>query len=339
MADRRRRAFWELSCNDILSILCAAAVPIALGIYTGITYRQEQDNTRKTQEIKVKQAIEQRQGVIFDMFLDNIYKLEKNGYLALNDSPWAFANAYYRAAHRQLDAERKADVLQFLKEKKLIGRCQCSTPCGLDRQEDIIRLNELSFDNVVFRSDTGTLYPYNLGCVTFDQVSMSFAMFAFANLNCVSFDHGRLDNVKFGRSSLRCAHFNGTDLRGVDFGDADLTGATFWNVDLSTVKLTEEQIRQANFTNTIMPNGRAIPNRRTTAMITTTITKIATTGEIICRLKDNQNFISDRVFVLTYWIVSRYSVQFDMSTASSVFEGCMCYDGKSGRESGLVTTW
>ena len=260
----RKRSFWDFSCNDILGILCAAAVPIALGVYTAITYQQEYETVRKTQELKMKQAIEARQATIFDLFLDNIFKLEKNGYLTENRGPtWAFANAYYRAAHRQLDHERKADVIQFLKEKELIGRRNVTTPCGSKIQLDIIRLNELDFDKVYFRSDTGTLNQLNLTWVSFDDVSMSSAMFPNSNLNGVSFDRGRLNNVSFGSSSLVCASFNGTDLRGVDFGNADLTNAIFWNVDLSTAILTDEQILQAYFWNVIMPNGTIIKQTTT----------------------------------------------------------------------------
>lgn len=258
MEQKRTRSFWDFSCNDILGILCAAAVPIALGIYTAFTYQQEQENARRTQELKVKQAIEARQAVIFDLFLDNIFKLEINGYLSEKHGPWwAFANAYYRAAHRQLDHARKADVLQFLKEKELIGRRNCTTGCGQKIKQDIIRLNELDFDKVHFRSDTGTLNQLNLGCVSFDETSMSNAMFPNANLNGVSFDYGRLSYVNFGSSSLVCASFNGTDLQGVDFGNANLTNAIFWNVDLSSAIITDEQIQQAYFWNVIMPNGRS----------------------------------------------------------------------------------
>lgn len=281
MDERRKRGFWELSCNDVLSILCAAAVPVALGIYTAVTYQQEQDHARKTQELQVKQAIEQRQGVIFDMFLNNIFKLERNGYLNESHEPWAFANAYYRAAHRQLDLERKADLVQFLKEDQLIGRRNLSAPCGFKMKKDIIRLNKLNFDNVHFRSDTGTLNPLDLDYVTFDQVSMSNVMFTSTNLSDVSFDHSRLDHVSFGSSSLVCASFDGTDLRGVDFGDADLTGAIFSNVDLSTVKLTDKQRRQASFWNVTMPNGEVLYRTKLTTKTTTT------TSEIFFHLENN----------------------------------------------------
>jgi uncharacterized protein YpmS len=97
---KKKRTFWKFSCNNIFSILCAAAIPIALGIYTGITYKQEQEQAIRTQELSVRQTIESRRDTLYNQFLSNVYNLDKDGYLKERYNPWAFANAYYRAAHR-----------------------------------------------------------------------------------------------------------------------------------------------------------------------------------------------------------------------------------------------
>jgi hypothetical protein len=244
-----KRTFWQLTFKDILTILCAAAVPIAIGIYTGTMYRQEQRQVEQARQFSVKQAIELRQDTIYDKFLDNMYDLDKDGYLNESENPWAFANAYYRAAHRQLDPVRKGDVLQFLKEKHLIGRNNCSEGCNPKNLSDIIRLDGLNFNDVYLESQTGTWNGLNLDCIVFGQVSMTNATFSFANLNGVSFYQGRLNNANFNGSSLFCAHFDGTDLQGVDFRNATLTNASFSNVDVSTTKFTEDQKNQAHFSN------------------------------------------------------------------------------------------
>jgi hypothetical protein len=251
----RRRTFWQLTLNDILVVLCAAAVPIAIGIYTVVIYQQEQDQLDQTREFNLKQTIDMRRDTIYDKFLHNIYNLDKNGYLNESEDPWAFANAYYRAVHRHLDPIRKAEVLQFLKEKKLIGKSDCITGCKSKKMVDIIRLNELSFDNVHVTSQTGYLNRLNLDCVVFDDVSMTNATFLYTNLNGVSFDHTRLENANFYDVSLVCASFNGTDLSGTDFGNSDLTDAQFWHANLSTARLTEGQLKQAKFFYTTMPDG------------------------------------------------------------------------------------
>lgn len=241
---KTKGSFFELNCNDILTILCAAAVPIALGIYTAITYQQEQDQQQKMQELSLNQATEARRDKIYDTFLKNVYNLDKHGYLHPNQTPWAFANAYYRAAHRQLDANRKGDVLQFLKERQLIGRNNCTNTCGYKVDDDIIRLSELSFDHMNLSSQTGTLNRLDLTCVSFDQVSMNNVTFVFADLTGASFDKSRLIDVNFGNSSLVCASFNGTQFENVDFGVSDLTGAKFHGYDTSKLNLNEKQRAQ-----------------------------------------------------------------------------------------------
>jgi len=241
---KQRGGFFELNCNDILTILCAAAVPIALGIYTAITYQQEQEQQQKMQQLSLNQSAELRRDKIYDNFLKNVYNLDKNGYLEENKDPWAFANAYYRAAHRQLDPTRKGDVLQFLKERQLIGRNNCTETCGYKPIPDIIRLNELSFDDMELSSQTGTLTRLNLKCVSFDQVSMNNVKFVFANLDGGSFIKSRLVNVDFGNSSLRCVNFNGTEFENVNFGESDLTGAYIDKNIIPTLGLTEEQKEQ-----------------------------------------------------------------------------------------------
>ncbi|CAF0752427.1 unnamed protein product [Adineta steineri] len=225
-------------------MLCSAAIPVALAIYTAIGSQQQKQEAEKTRQFDLEQSKELRQQTLYDEFINNIYKLDKDRYLKERKNPWAFANAYYRAAHRQWDTIRKADVIQFLKEKQLIGRNNCTSGCRTTKLDDIIRLNELSFDNVRLTSETGVLNKLNLQCISFDQVSMSNGEFSSVNLNGASFDGARLDKVKFDGSSLRCASFNGTNL----------TGAHFSNSDLSNVKLTEDQMKQASFHNITMPN-------------------------------------------------------------------------------------
>ncbi|CAF1465847.1 unnamed protein product [Adineta ricciae] len=275
----KRRSFWYLSLNDILTILCAIAVPIALGIYTAITYQQEQEQIDRAQEFNLQQATELRRDSVYDQLLSNMYRLDKDGYLNDSQDPWAFANAYYRTAHRQLDPTRKADLLQFLKEKKLVGRSNCTAQClGLKIVPDIIRLEELNFDYVKLISQTGSLNQLKLDCVVFNHVSLIGAIFLYSNLNGASFDHGRLNNAKFYDVSLKCATFDGVDLHGTDFGNADLTGAHFANVDLSTAKLTKQQLKQASFYNTIMPDGTKSGITTSTTSTSSSTTSTSTTS-------------------------------------------------------------
>ncbi|CAF4086452.1 unnamed protein product [Adineta steineri] len=246
MVDFNKRSFWNFTFKDILAIISSVAIPIALAIYTSIGSEQQKRQAEKKQQFDFAQSRELRQQTLYDGFLNNIYKLDKDGYLNDTKNPWAFANAYYRAAHRQWDTIRKADIIQFLKEKQLIGRNNCTNGCKTTKLDDIIRLNELNFDKVHLVSETGILNKLNLQCTSFDQVSMSNGEFISVNLNGASFDGARLDNVKFVDSSLLCASFIG----------ANLTGAHFSNSDLSGAKITEDQIKQAYFYNVTMPDRK-----------------------------------------------------------------------------------
>ncbi|CAF1561280.1 unnamed protein product, partial [Adineta ricciae] len=116
MIDINKRAFCHFTLKDILSIMSSVAIPIALAIYTSIGSEQQKQQAEKKQKFDFEQSRELRQQTLYDEFLNNIYKLDKDGYLNDTKNPWAFANAYYRAAHRQWDTIRKGDVLQFLKE-------------------------------------------------------------------------------------------------------------------------------------------------------------------------------------------------------------------------------
>ncbi|CAF0779452.1 unnamed protein product [Adineta steineri] len=267
MVDNKKRVFWHFTFKDILTILCSAAIPIALAIYTAIGSQQQKQQDEKKQKFDFEQSTQLRQQTLYDEFLNNIFKLDYYGYLKERKNPWAFANAYYRAADRQWDTIRKADILKFLKEKQLIGRNNCTNGCKTTNLDDIIRLNELNFDHVRLASQTGVLNKLDLQCTSFDQVSMSNGEFSFVNLNGVSFDGARLDNAKFDGSSFLCASFNGTNLTGAQFSNSDLSGA----------KLTEDQIKQAYFHNVIMPSGK----KSETTSSTTTKKSITQTTAII----------------------------------------------------------
>lgn len=272
--------FWKITLKDCLSLLIGATIPVVIGIYTAVSNDQAQQSARlavdeqnriasERREFDFKQATELYQQNLYKNFLDDIYTLHKDGELNESANPWAFANARYRAGHRIWDAVRKGQVLQFLKEKQLIGRQKCTTACEIENVEDIIRLNRLNFDNVNLSSETGNLYQLDLSCIKFDEVSMTNAIFSSVNLNGITFERSRLNGAQFSQVLLACAMFNGTDLHRTDFGDSNLDGASFINVNLSTAKLTSNQKERANFDHVIMPNETKYTSKIVTASSTT----------------------------------------------------------------------
>jgi hypothetical protein len=238
----------RLTLYETLTLICAAAVPIALAIFTVISSGQDAKGADQKRQFDLELAEKLRQEHIYDQFLSDFYTMNKDGQLNESARPWAFANARYRAANQQWESVWKGYSLQFLKEKQLIGR-RC------DGREDIIRLNKMNFQQIQLASLDGNLYQLDMMCVAFDQVSMIGATIANTNLDGSSFDSSSLNGVIFENSSLIGASFNGTQLDSTDFSGSNLQGASFVNVDLSKTKLTSEQMQQATFINTIMPNG------------------------------------------------------------------------------------
>ncbi|CAF3102529.1 unnamed protein product [Rotaria sp. Silwood2] len=134
---------------------------------------QEQQQADEMRQFDLNQAAELKQQMIYDRFLDDMYKLEKDGYLTDTKNPWSFANARYRAAHRQWDITRKADALQFLKEHELIGKAKIIDKRTTKAVVDVILLAGLNFDNIQLTSATGALNQLNFDNVVFDRVPLT----------------------------------------------------------------------------------------------------------------------------------------------------------------------
>ncbi|CAF1101267.1 unnamed protein product [Rotaria magnacalcarata] len=298
----KKSRYWNITFKECLTLLIGTAIPVAIGIYAAVTNEQTQKSAKRAEDkqqsiaaerrmfelnetaerrifdlkeaaerraFDLKQAAEVYQQQLYKNFLDAMYTLHRDGELNDSADPWPFANAHYRGVHREFDAIRKAQALIFLKEKKLIGRENCTTGCEPKLVKDIIRLNGLGFDNLNLSSETGNLSRLDLSCVVFDRISMINSIFSYANLNGVIFRNSRLNGATFRDSSLNCSKIIDTELHGTNFYNSNLNDALFNNVDLSTAVLTQTQIQGAHFENVILPNGTRISS-------TTTMTSIIT---------------------------------------------------------------
>lgn len=249
---------WKLTLKECLTLLIGSTIPVVIAIYTAVTNEQMQKSAKfaadeqqrlasEQQAFDLQQAAELYQQQLYKNFLDDMYTLHKDGKLNVSANPWVFANARYRAVHREWDTFRKELVLQFFKEQRLIGRQECTTECEIKNIEDIIRLNGLSFDHINLSSQTGSLKKLDLSCISFDEISMVNATISYTNLNGITFINSRLNGTKFQDVSFQCAAFYNTQLDGTDFGNSNLEGARFIDVNLSTTKLTPKQKQQAIF--------------------------------------------------------------------------------------------
>jgi hypothetical protein len=135
---------------------------------------EQQRTASERRAFDLERASELYQQQIYKDFLDAMYTLDKDGKLNDSAEPWAFANARYRAAHREFDTIRKVQALLFLKEKELIGRQKCARTTGCEEKNmtDVINLTGLSFDGLNLTSETGNLSRVDLSCVEFDRINL-----------------------------------------------------------------------------------------------------------------------------------------------------------------------
>jgi uncharacterized protein YjbI with pentapeptide repeats len=249
-----KRKYFRLTLNELLTILCTAAVPISICIYTAVDSQQQSREAEQKRQFDLQQNENRRQQDIYDKFIEDMYTFDRNGHLNDSAKPWAFANSRYWSAHRQWTSQLKVDALIFLKRRSLIGR-QCRTN---DDQiitfEDIIKLNELNFDYIHLKSQTNGLVLLNMTCVHFDQISLIGSLFQLTNIDGATFEGSCLNDATFEDSSLVGVIFKGTQLRGTNFGTSNLQDAQFIDVDLTDTKLTEKQLQQASFVNSKMPD-------------------------------------------------------------------------------------
>ena len=253
----RSGRFWSgMTLYEVLTLLCAAAVPIALGIYTGVSSFQESKEANQKREFDLQLAAQLRQQSVYDQFIDDFYKFHRYGDLDDSAEPWAFANGRYWTAHEQLNIHLKLQALIFFKNRQLIGRYCRTRDAQLVKLRDVIELKGLNFDGVHFESPTNGHILLNMKCVHFDQITLVGASFESTDLDGASFDGSDLSGVTFDdHTSLVGASFNGTLLARVNFGIADLRDAIFLSVDLSYTMLTPLQLQVAQFHNCTLPNG------------------------------------------------------------------------------------
>lgn len=235
----KRRRFFQLNFKDVMGMILSTILPIAIGIHTVIVTRQQAEFNH-----------ELRQQNVYDQFLENMYKLHTTDELNTSAGPWAFANAFYRSAHRQWDLLRKQQSLLFLKEKELIGRRGPNGEC----LSDIIRLRRLNFDGIRLESSGKNLFKIDLTCVQFDEVSFDNAILTGVDLEKASFNNSRFNGVVFENTSLVEVFFNHTQLSNTDLTTTDISGSVFIGIDLSETKITKDQIDRAEFQDVKMPD-------------------------------------------------------------------------------------
>jgi len=181
------------------------------------------DGSRKRSE----QAVEsdrQRQQTL-DCYFDYISELLLSGHL-LNTTNSNYARELVRTrtltALRLLDGKRKAQVLQFLFEARLID------------PNPVVNLNGADFRFALL--DEATLSGAELRGVYFNGASIRFATLADADLRGSDFSDASFSSSDLTGARFSQAKLNGADLRGATLHKTDLSDA-----DLTKIKISHEQ--------------------------------------------------------------------------------------------------
>jgi uncharacterized protein YjbI with pentapeptide repeats len=163
-------------------------------------------------------AKDQQREEALQMYLDKMTQLLIDKHLRLYKEVKQVGRSRTLTALRQLDGDRKRDVIQFLDEAELIQT---------DQPVISLRLADLRGSNL---SGAG------LKWVNFRKVDLSGADLREANLKAAMLSDSKLVD----------ADLRGADLMGVDLGGADLTGA----------KVSDKQLRYSrSLKGAIMPDG------------------------------------------------------------------------------------
>lgn len=230
---------------DILQFLCTAAVPIVLTVWS----MQQAQIARVQEEQSQNRNDDNQRAKIMSDYLDAMtkYLLEDSAKAPVSSK--MIARARTLNTLRQLDPNRKGQLLKFLYEADLVKckpdpktekmpNCKVSK-LGLDGA----RLDELIFDP-----------PIPMPGIDLTGASLPRAELPSIDLNRAHLEKANLERAKLGGANLTQAQLNSVilrdaDLTGAILEKADLTEALLLNADLSGARLASSSLKRAYLKN------------------------------------------------------------------------------------------
>jgi len=246
----QRKTLW-----DWLQLLIVPLLLTGLGIgFTTVQYVTSQQIAKDTQEeATLKTYLDDMTKLIFD------YKLRSK--IPADEDTRAQAATIARAKtltvlHRLTNSQRKAAVVQFLYESKLIGYYD---PTDTSLHDPIIGL--VGADLVGADLSGATLRNANLR-----GVNLSDANLRNANLSCASLSghklcatlsdailiNATLSDADLSDAILSKATLSGANLIGATLSNATLNSANLVSADLSSADLSNAILRDANLTGALL---------------------------------------------------------------------------------------
>lgn len=243
--------FWRLirirgsSVIEMLKFAAPLSISIAVFALSVQQDRTSNDNQRQ-----------KAMSDYFDQMTDLILDEGRFGKFENNLSAQLIARAKTLNTLRQLDGQRKGQVLKFLYEAKLIGKCQPDMAIDLDKlqlkpeqcQPSVLDLSEAKLDGTTF--DQAGLQGVSLTGIDLQGASLANAQLPNIGLTGADMQSVQLDGANLKGAFLRGAKMWRAFLIGAQLTDADLI-----QVDLNTASLNRADLRGAKLKGAILQSA------------------------------------------------------------------------------------
>jgi uncharacterized protein YjbI with pentapeptide repeats len=246
-----RWGFRGMTVRNWLELLVVPLVLLGIGLLFQIQQSEvEQRRLEAEQHIEEQRAqdealqtyLEQMGQMLLDK--DRPLRQSKEG-----DEVQLLARARTVTILRRLDSARNRDILQFLREARLVPSNR------YDIQEHIVKL------------DASNLSEANLKGANLDSFSLQGTDLSGADLRDAYLAWSFLHNAKLNGANLRGANLHGDpDQSGddADLSDADLSDANLSEADLSYDNLSSANLQGANLTDAVL-RGANLSNAKVTS--------------------------------------------------------------------------
>jgi uncharacterized protein YjbI with pentapeptide repeats len=246
-----RWGFRGMTLRNWLELLVVPLVLLGIGLLFQIQQNEvEERRLEAAQHIEEQRAqdealqtyLEQMGQMLLDK--DRPLRQSKEG-----DEVQLLARARTVTILRRLDSARNRDILQFLREARLVPSNR------YDIQEHIVKL------------DASNLSEANLKGANLDSFSLQGTDLSGADLRDAYLAWSFLHNAKLNGANLRGANLHGDpDQSGddADLSDADLSDANLREADLSYDNLSSANLQGANLTDAVL-RGANLSNAKVTS--------------------------------------------------------------------------
>lgn len=267
-------------------LLGTALIPVVISASSLVSGFQAQQKSERQEQAAKTRAEETRQHEVMTNYLNSMTKLMLRDQLRISkptDDVAKVARAITLNAARRLDGESKGQMLKFLHEAGLVGKCTPTSPIAtsVDRDKDctnpIFYLEAATLEGATvgdtppplsgINLDNSTLNRANLPSIVLPFASLSKARLAGSNLSeanltgvvaakAVNLEGVQLQKATLSRAILpgakvtggylRCAKLDHAILKGADLSAAQLNNADLDNAKLGLNEDGREKTNLAN---------------------------------------------------------------------------------------------